>query len=104
MVSHPWLEVICAAYLVQGNLIRFCSENQFNEFFLFAVPFNIEFSPNDFFYFKNILIPDMSLIRPGMNSNTISAKLLGVNGGFNNIRVIASSAVTKCSKFINVNG
>src|SRR5271170_2885787 len=44
----------------------------------------------------------MAFIWTWMNSDTVSAEKLGVNGSLDYIRVIASSTVTKCGEFIEV--
>jgi hypothetical protein len=76
----------------QGYLIGFYREYQINEFLLFTIPFNIKFGFDYFFNIKNILVSNVSLIRTGMNSYTVSTETLSVYGSFTR-PVIPTAAV-----------
>ena len=86
----------------QGYLVGPDRQNKVNEF-IRRITFNVEFSTDDRSYLKNVPVPDMPFVGPGMNSNSFSSKLLAIYCGCLYIRNISAAGISECGYLVDVN-
>ena len=66
------------------------------------VALNVQLRLNYCFKSRNIAVPDMSLVRSGMNSDAIRPKRLAIPGYLDEIRSIPSPTVSDQGDFIDI--
>jgi hypothetical protein len=87
----------------ESNLMRSCFQYEVNKFLLCTIPFNVKLSGDDLPDLFYIMIPDMALIGPGMNSYTVRSETLRVDGSLYHVRIITTPRITKSRKLVDIN-
>ena len=66
------------------------------------ISFYIVFGSDKWFEIVHILCGDVSLVRPGMNRDSLSTEKLTIAGYFFQIGIVASTCISKCGKLVYV--
>jgi hypothetical protein len=86
----------------KGDLIGFYFQYEINKPLFAAIALNIELCGYDLLYFPHIMITDVSFVRSRMDGYAIGAEALCVNSGLCDVWVIASTAIAKGCKLVDV--